>query len=74
MKKEKVRIKDYGPAWMPENISVDLNVLCRDGWSILSAFPITKDLEVARYPDPLPGLNDGDSVSVKTDMRVILTK
>ena len=74
MRKNQICVKDYGSGWEPNEISADLNSLCKDGWALFDAFPMTSDMEVARYPNALPGLNDGDSIIVRTDMRVILTK
>ena len=74
MAKSVWKIKDYGSGWSADEISNDMNKLAQDRWEVHQMMWTTNDFRVSRYPDPLPGLNDGDHVYVSAMMRVVFKK
>ena len=57
-----------------KEITSDMNDKGRHGYEVQQTLPINPQYEVSRYPDPLPGLNDGDRISTVSTMRVIYAK
>ena len=73
-KNKAYEVKDYYSRWDTREITLDMNEMAREGYEIRFAFPIDYSNEVNRYPDPTPGLNDGDRISSQGTMRVIYAK
>ena len=74
MTKHAWKLKDYGSGWDASEISDDMNKLASDGWEVHQSMSIPECYEVSRRPDPVSGLNDGDSVSMTSTMRVLFRK
>jgi hypothetical protein len=67
-------VKDYGSGWAAKEITSDMNDWARQGYEVQHTLLIGYHNEVSRYPDPLPCLNDGDSISSLGTMRVVYVK
>lgn len=67
-------VKDYGSGWTAKEITNDMNDKGRHGYEVQQTLLINPQYEVSRYPDPVPGLNDGDRISSASTMRVIYTR
>ena len=67
-------VKDYGSGWDANDITNDINKLATDGWEVHSILPISARYEVSKYSANLPGLNDGDQVSMNSTMRAVFRK
>ena len=57
-----------------KEITSDMNDKGRHGYEVQQTLLINPQYGVSRYPDPLPGLNDGDRISTTSTMRVIYAK
>ena len=67
-------VKDYDAYQHASAISNDLNKQAGAGWEVYQIMSIPQSYEVSRYPAETPGLNDGDSVTFVTTMRVVYRK
>ena len=67
-------VRDYRAYHPASDISDDLNEHARMGWEVYQIISLPQHYEVSRLPDKMPGLNDGDSVSIRTTMRVVYRK
>ena len=74
VKRYRYKIREYGSGWYPDEISDDLNSYSADGWEVQQALMYSTRMEVSRQTDSMPGLNDGDGVSLDPVMRFILRK
>jgi len=74
MTKRAWKVNDYGSGWSAAEISDDMNDLARDGWEVNHSMSIPECYEISRRPDPVSGLNDGDSMSMTSTMRVVFRK
>lgn len=74
MTRSKWKLKDYGSGWSANEISDDLNKLSSEGWEMYKTLSIPESYEISRFPDKVPGLNDGDSVGMKFTLRVMLRR
>lgn len=68
------KLKDYGSGWNASEISDDMNKLASDGWEVHQSMSIPEFYEVSRRLDLVSGLNDEDSVSMGSRMRVLFRK
>ena len=73
-KNKTYEVKDYGAGWTAREITSDMNEMGRKGYEVQQTLLIDTQYEVSRYPDPLPGLNDGDRISTVSTMRLIYVK
>lgn len=74
MKVKEYVMKEYGAGWTAEQISDELTELAKKGL-VVERFEVTPcRLEVSREPGPVPGLNDGDSVSIDHTIRFLLVR
>jgi hypothetical protein len=67
-------VKDYGSGWDANEITNSINKLAADGWGVHSILPISALYEVSKYSANVPGLNDGDQVSMNSTMRAVFKK
>jgi len=67
-------VKDYDSGWAAKEITSDMNELARQGDEVQHTLLTGFHNEVSRYSDPLPGLNDGDSISSLGTMRIVYVK
>jgi hypothetical protein len=74
MTKHAWKFKDYGFGWGACGISDDMNKLVSDGWEVHQSMSIPEFYEVSRRLDLVSGLNDEDSVSMSSRMRVLFRK
>ncbi|MDA9372314.1 hypothetical protein N9R09_04390 [Porticoccaceae bacterium] len=74
MTKHVWKLKDYGHRWSAEQIADEMNILARDGWEINHINSIPEHYEISRMPSEVSGLNDGDSISMTSTMRVVFRK
>jgi hypothetical protein len=74
MTKHAWKLKDYGFGWEVSEISDDMNKLVSDGWEVHQSMSIPEFYEVSRRLDLVSGLNDEDSVSMSSRMRVLFRK
>ena len=68
------KLKDYGSGWSAREISDDMNDLARGGWDVNHINSIPERYEISRMPSEIFGLNDGDSISMTSTMRVVFKK
>ena len=73
-KNKTYEVKDYGAGWTAREITSDMNDMSRQGYEVQQTLLINPQYEVSRYPDPVPGLNDGDRISSASTMKVIYQK
>lgn len=73
-KNKTYEVKDYGSGWAAKEITSDMNDWARLGYEVQNTLLIDFRNEVSRYSDPLPGLNDGDSISSLGTLRVVYVK
>jgi hypothetical protein len=74
MTKHVWKLNDYGDRWSAEQISDEINILARDGWGVYHIMSIPDRYEMSRMPSEVSGLNDGDSISMTSTMRVVFRK
>ena len=74
MTKYKWKLKDYGSGWNASEISDDLNKLSSEEREMYQALSISESYEISRFPCTVPGLNDGDSVAIRSTLRVMLRR
>ena len=68
------KLKDYGSGWSAREISDDMTDLGRGGWEVNHINSIPERYEISRMPSEIFGLNDGDSISMTSKMRVLFRK
>ena len=68
------KLKDYGSGWSAREISDDMNDLARGGWEVNHINSIVEGYKISRMPNDISGLNDGDSISMTSTMRVVFRK
>jgi hypothetical protein len=74
MKAKQYVLREFGSGWTAEQISTELSKLATKGM-LVEHFEVTPcRLEVSREVDPLPGLNDGDTVAIDHTIRVLLAR
>ena len=73
-KRYRYKIREYCSGWLPDSISEDLNSYAAKDWEVQQALMVPTNMEVSRLTDPMPGLNDGDRISLEPMMRFILRK
>jgi hypothetical protein len=74
MTKHDWKLKDYGSGWSASEISDDMNKLASDGWEVHQSMSIPDRYEMSRMPSEVSGLNDGDSISMTSTMRLLFRK
>ena len=68
------KLNDYGHRWSAEQIADEMNILALDGWGVYHIMSIPDRYEMSRMPSEVSGLNDGDSISMTSTMRVVFRK
>jgi len=68
------KVLDFGDGWAADSIADEMSKVASDGWTVIKIMSSPTRYEVSRLPDDVPGLNDGDSVSVASSMRVVFSK
>jgi hypothetical protein len=68
------KVLDFGDGWAADSIADEMSKVASDGWAVIRIMSIPVCYEISRLPDPMPGLNDGDRVSVASSMRVVFSK
>ena len=68
------KLKDYGSGWSAREISADMNDLGRGGWEVNHINSIPERYEISTMPSEIFRLNDGDSISMTSMMRVVFRK
>mgnify|MGYP005662369277 FL=1 len=68
------KVLDFGDGWAADSIAAEMSKVASDGWTVIKIMFIPTRYEVSRRLDEVPGLNDGDSVSVASSMRVVFSK
>ena len=68
------KLNDYGHRWSAEQIADEMNILVGDGWGVYHIMSIPDRYEMSRVPSEVSGLNDGDSISMTSTMRVVFRK
>jgi len=74
MTKHAWKLRDYGSGWSAREISDDMNDLARGGWEVNHINSIPEGYEISKMPSEVSGLNDGDSISMTSTMRVVFRK
>ena len=74
MTKHAWKLRDYGSGWSAREISDDMNDLARGGWEVNHINSIVEGYKISRMPNDISGLNDGDSISMTSTMRVVFRK
>ena len=74
MTKHVWKLKDYGSGWSAREISDDMNDLARGGWEVNHINSIPERYEISTMPSEIFRLNDGDSISMTSMMRVVFRK
>ena len=73
-KNKTYEVKDYGAGWTAREITSDMNDMGRQSYKAQQTFMIDLQYKFSRHPDPLHGLNIGDSVSRESRRRAIYAK
>ena len=68
------KVLDFGDGWAADSIADEMSKVASDGWAVIKIMSIPVCYEISRFSDPMPGLNDGDSVSVSSSMRVVFSR
>ena len=68
------KVLDFGDGWAADSIADEMSKVASDGWAVIKIMSIPAHYEVSRFPDSMSGLDDGDSVSVSSSMRVVFSR